>query len=285
VAGVVTAAAGLTGVTYGFTAWTSRGPRSPEVLAALAVGIAGLFAFVRTERRARNPMLPLEVFSSRTFAAANLATFVIYAALGGVIFLQVLELQVVAGFAPLAAGTSLLPVTVLMLLFSARAGALSQRIGPRLPMTLGCVVCSAGLLLLARTGPHASYMRTVLPALLVLGAGLSLTVTPLTATALGSLDERHAGIASGVNNAVARAGGLLAVAVLPLAAGLGGGNLTDPRALDPAFHRAMMECAVLLLAGAAVSFVFMPGAPSQRATPPRPPAGPAPRPVLARPHS
>jgi EmrB/QacA subfamily drug resistance transporter len=256
--GVVTAAAGLAGLTHGFTAWTARGPTSPEVLAALAVGIGGLVAFVLVERRARSPMLPLSVFSSRTFTAANLATFAIYAALGGVIFLLVLQLQVVAGFAPLAAGTSILPVTVLMLAFSARAGALSQRIGPRIPLTVGPVLCAGGLLLLARIGPHASYPRMVLPGVLVLGAGLSLTVAPLTATVLGSLEERYAGIASGVNNAVARAAGLLAVAVLPLAAGLGRGNLTDPRALDPVFGHAMVECAALLLAGAILSFTLIP---------------------------
>lgn len=263
--GVVAAAGGLAGLTYGFTAWTAHGPRSPEVLAALGLGVAGLAGFLLTERRTRNPMLPLEVFASRTFAAANLATFAIYAALGGVIFLVVLELQVVAGFAPLAAGTSLLPITVLMLLFSARAGALSQRIGPRALMTAGPVVCSAALLLLARIGPHASYLRTVLPAVLLLGAGLSLTVAPLTATVLGALDDRHAGIASAVNNAVARAAGLLAVAVLPLAAGLGRGNLTDPRALAPSFQRAMILCAALMLAAAAISFAFIPGRPGRTA--------------------
>jgi EmrB/QacA subfamily drug resistance transporter len=275
--GVITAAVGLAGLTYGFTAWTAHGPTSPEVLAALAVGVGGLAAFVLAERRAKSPMLPLSVFSSRTFTAANLATFAIYAALGGVLFLVVLQLQVVAGFAPLAAGTAILPVTVLMLVFSARAGALSQRIGPRLPMSLGPVICAAGLLLLARIGPQASYSRVVLPGVLVLGAGLSLTVAPLTATVLGSLEQRHAGIASGVNNAVARAAGLLAVAVLPLAAGLGRGNLTDPGALDPVFRRAMHECAALLAGGALVSFTLIPARAGGRA-----PGGAVPGPSAAR---
>jgi hypothetical protein len=125
-------------------------------------------------------------------------------------------------------------------------------------MTVGPVLCAGALLLLARVGPHASYVQVVLPGVLVLGAGLSLTVAPLTATVLGSLEERHAGIASGVNNAVARAAGLLAVAVLPLAAGLGRGNLTDPRALDPMFGHAMVECAALLLLGAILSFTLIP---------------------------
>lgn len=241
-------------------------------MAALAVGVAGLLAFVAAERRAEGPMLPLEVFRSRTFTATNAVTFAVYAALGGVLFLVVLDLQVVAGFAPLAAGTAMLPITALMLLLSARAGALAQRIGPRVPMTLGPVGCAAAFVLLARVGPHASYLRDVLPAVLLQGLGLSLTVAPLTATVLGALDDRYAGVASGVNNAVARAAGLLAVAVLPLAAGLGHGSLTDPRALEPVYRRAMLLCAGLLLAGAGIAFAFVPGRRTAEA-PGRPPHG------------
>jgi hypothetical protein len=258
VVGVVTGAVGLAGLTYGFTAWAGLGPTSPVVIAALAVGLVGMAGFVLTERRTRYPMLPLEVFASRAFTAANLVTFAVYAALGGVFFLVVLNLQVVAGFAPLAAGIALLPVTILMLLLSARAGALAQRIGPRVPMTAGPIVCAVALLLLSRIGPHASYLRTVLPAVVILGIGLSLTVAPLTATALGSVHERHAGIASGVNNAVARAASLLAVAVLPLAAGLGTGSLTDPATLAPAYRMAMLLCAGLLVIGAAIAAIAIP---------------------------
>ncbi|MFL5261103.1 MAG: DHA2 family efflux MFS transporter permease subunit [Anaeromyxobacteraceae bacterium] len=261
VLGVVTAALGLAGLTYGFTAWPALGPTAPVVLAALALGVAGVLGFVLAERRSAHPMLPLEVFASRAFTAANLVTFAVYAALGGVLFLVVLNLQVVAGFSPLAAGTALLPLTLLMLLLSARAGALAQRIGPRLPMTIGPLVCAGALLLFARVAAGASYARHVLPPVLVLGLGLALTVAPLTATALGALDDRHAGIASGVNNAVARAAGLLAVAVLPLAAGLGRGNLTDPAALAPAYRTAMLLCAGLLLAGSAIAFAGIPAKP------------------------
>jgi hypothetical protein len=203
----------------------------------------------------------------------NLVTFAVYAALGGVFFLLVLELQVVAGFTPLAAGAALLPATGVMLLLSARAGDLAQRIGPGGPMTVGPVFGACALVLLARTGPHASYPLTVLPGVLLLGLGLSLTVAPLTAVALGALEERHAGIASGVNNAVARAAGLLAVAVLPLAAGLGRGNLTDPVALAPAFRTAMLLCAGLLLCAAGLAYRTMP---RPARLPPGPP--PAPRP-------
>jgi EmrB/QacA subfamily drug resistance transporter len=258
VPGVITAAAALAGITYGFTAWTVKGGGSAEVLAALAIGLASLVAFVLVERSAKHPMLPLGVFRSPAFTAANLVTFAVYAALGGVFFLVVLNLQVVAGYSAPAAGTALLPVTLLMLLLSARSGALAGRIGPRTPMTLGPLVCAGALALLSRVGAHAPYATEVLPAAIVLGLGLSLTVAPLTATALGSLEERHAGIASGVNNAVARAAGLLAVAILPLAAGLGAGSLTDPVSLAPAYHNAMLICAGLLLVGSVTAFVAVP---------------------------
>jgi MFS family permease len=146
-----------------------------------------------------------------------------------------------------------------MLLLSARMGALAERIGPRIPMTAGPLIMAAGLLWLSRIGPHASYLTDVLPPVIVQGLGLSVTVAPLTATALGSVDDRHAGIASGVNNAVARAAGLLAVAVLPLAAGLGTGLLTDPVALAPTYRNAMLISAVLLVVGAVISVIGIPG--------------------------
>jgi EmrB/QacA subfamily drug resistance transporter len=273
VLGVLTGAAGLAGLTYGFTAWPAFGGTSPIVLGALAVGLAGMAGFVLAERRSRHPMLPLDVFASRAFTAANLVTFAVYAALGGVFFLVVLNLQVVAHFTPLDAGLALLPITALMLLLSARAGALAQRIGPRIPMTVGTVTCAGALVLFSRIGVNTSYVRDVLPAAVILGLGLSLTVAPLTATALGSVDERHAGVASGVNNAVARAAGLLAVAVLPLAAGLGTGSLTNPAALAPAYRTAMLLCSGLLLVGAAIAFTAIP---ARLATPdrPEPPARP-----------
>ena len=256
--GVVTAATGLAGLTYGFTAWSAMGPGSASVLVALGFGVAGLVGFVLVERNARHPMLPLDVFRSRTFSAANLATFTVYAAMGGVFFLVVLNLQVVARYSALAAGTSLLPMTLLMLLLSARSGALAQKIGPRIPMTIGPLLCAAGLLLFSRIGAHAAYLRDVLPAVVVLGLGTSLNVAPLTATALGALDESRAGIASGVNNAVARAAGLLAVAVLPLAAGLGTGSLTDPVALGPVYRTSMYICAGLMALGSVIAVVAIP---------------------------
>ena len=256
--GVLTAAAGLAGLTYGFTAWPARGGGSPIVVGALLVGVCGLVGFVVTEQRSAQPMLPLNLFNSRAFSAVNLVTFAVYAAMGGVLFLVVLNLQVVVHFSALAAGTSMLPFTVLMLLLSARAGALAQRIGPRIPMTVGPVLAALALVLFSRIGAHSTYPRSVLPAVLLMGLGMATTVAPLTATALGAVDERHAGIASGVNNAVARAAGLLAVAVLPLAAGLGGGSLTNAADLGPMYHRAALICAAMLVLGAVIAFVAVP---------------------------
>jgi len=257
-AGVLTGAAGLGGLTYGFTAWPSHGPGSPAVLLSLLVGVAGLTAFVLIERRSPHPMLPLTIFHSPAFTGANLVTFLVYAANGGVFFLVVVNLQVVAGFSPLTSGIALLPVTVLMLLLSARAGALAQRIGPRIPMTVGPMICAAALVLMSRIGAHASYWTEVLPAVIVFGLGLSLLVAPLTATALGSVDDAYAGIASGVNNAVARAAGLLAVAVLPLAAGLGSGNLTNAGQLHPVYRNTMLISASLMVVGGVVAYFLIP---------------------------
>ncbi len=254
VPGAVLGALGLGGLTYGLTEWPNRGATDPLVLVALVVGVVGLVGFVIGERRSTHPMLPLDVFASRQFTAANVVTFVVYGAIGVVFFLLVLTLQVVAGFSPIAAGLALAPVTVLMLLFSARAGALAQRIGPRIPMTLGPLVCAVGLLLFTRIGPGSTYLADVLPAAIVFGLGLSLTVAPLTATVLAAAEVRHAGVASGVNNAVARVAALLAVAALPLLTGLSGDQYTDPVALDEAFGMSMLISAGLLVAGGLLAF-------------------------------
>jgi MFS family permease len=194
-------------------------------------------------------MLPLGIFRSTQFSAANAVTFVVYGAFGGVLFLLILQLQIVAGFTPIVAGTALLPVTVIMLLFSARSGALAARIGPRLQMSLGPAIVAVGLLLMLRIGAGASYVADVLPAVIVLGAGLATMVAPLTSTALAAVDDEHAGIASGVNNAVARAAGLIAVAVLPAVAGLTGNVYSDPPAFAHGFRIAIGISATLLFLG------------------------------------
>ena len=253
VPGAGLAAAGLGALTYGLAAWSGRGAGSLEVWTGLGVGLVGLAAFVLREQAAGAPMLPLDVFAAPRFGATNLVTFVVYAALGGVFFWLVVTLQVVAGWSALTAGLSLLPVTVLMLLFSPRAGALGDRLGPRIPMTLGPLVGAVGVALLARVGTHASYLTDVLVPVILLGLGLTLTVTPLTATVLGAVENGRAGLASGVNNAVARTGGLLLVAVLPALTGLGAGGFGDPAALQPAFRTAMLICTGLLALGGVIA--------------------------------
>jgi MFS family permease len=144
-----------------------------------------------------------------------------------------------------------------MLVFSARAGALAQRIGPRLPMTLGPAVVAIGMLLMIRITPGASYAPAVLPAVLVFSAGLALTVAPLTATVLAAADSRHSGVASGVNNAVARVGGLLAVAAVPLVAGINPAHDVAAKTLVSGFHTTMMASAGLLAIGAVIAYAFI----------------------------
>ena len=258
VAGAVLGAVGLAGTTYALVRLGDGRPAARTVVAGV-LGVAGLVAFVLVERRSSHPMLPVDVFASRQFTAANLVTSAVYAALGGVFFLLVLHLQVVAGFAPLPAGLALLPVTACMLLLSARAGALAQRTGPRLPMTAGPLVCATGLLLMLRIGPHAAYATRVLPAVLVFGLGLSLTVAPLTAAVLAAAPARHAGVASGVNNAVARTAQLLAVAALPVVAGISGDDYRDAGAFGHGFRVAMAVSAGLLVLGALLSALTISG--------------------------
>ncbi|SFL45671.1 MFS transporter [Geodermatophilus ruber] len=255
VPGTVLAAVGLGGLTYGLTAW-QEGQRG-VVAATLALGVVALGAFLAVERRSPAPMLPLHLFRSTTFSAVNAMTFLVYAALGGVFFFVVVQLQVVSGFPPLEAGLALLPVTLLMLVLSARVGALSNRIGPRLPMALGPLLCALALVGLSRIGAGADYLTDVLPPVALLGLGLSLTVAPLTATVLAAVEDRYAGVASGINNAVARTGGLLAVAVLPLVSGVGA-ELTDPATLAPAYRTSMLICAALMAVGGLLALAAVP---------------------------
>jgi EmrB/QacA subfamily drug resistance transporter len=269
VTGTVFAVLGLGALTYGLTGLGEHGA-APDLLVAVVLGVVALVAFVLVERRSPHPLVPPELFRNATFSAANAVTLLIYGALGVVFLLLVLQLQTVAGFSPLAAGTALLPVTAVMLAFSARAGALAGRIGPRLPLTFGPLVAAAGLLLLLRVDATTSWLLDVLPAVLVFGAGLALTVAPLTATVLDAAPDRFAGAASGVNNAVARAAGLLAVAVIPGLAGIRGADYTDPAAFDAGFRTAMMISAGLLVVAALLAFALV-----RRAQPAPVPARPA----------
>lgn len=252
-AGAALAAAGLAGLTYALIG--AGGGWDTGVIMVGVLGLAALTGFVAVERRGRTPMLPLEVFGFRQFSAANLVTLVVYAGLGALFFLLVVQLQVVAGFDALTAGSALLPITIIMLLLSGSAGQLAERIGPRGPMTLGPFLAGVGTVLLLRVGPNTSYAADVLPAVVIIGLGLALTVAPLTATVLAAAADRHAGVASGVNNAVARAGGLLAVAALPVLVGLTGDDYADPATFDAGFGRAMIICAVLFFAGGVLSWL------------------------------
>jgi EmrB/QacA subfamily drug resistance transporter len=248
VGGAVLGALGLAAITYALIALGEEG-RSGVAAVTGAAGVVLLVAFVLLERRLREPLLPPDIFASRQFTAVNLVTFVVYAALSGFLLLFVVHLQVVAGYSPLASGVALVPFTLLMATLSSRSGAYAARRGPRLQLTAGPLLMAAALLPLSRVGPGASYLVDVLPGVLLFGLGLTVMVAPLTTTVLAAAPDRHAGLASGVNNAVARTAGLLAVAVVPVAAGIGGTDYQDAERFAPGFATASYLIAGLLLLG------------------------------------
>lgn len=254
IAGAVLGATALGGVTYALISAGEGGAGAPEITAG-ALGVACLAGFVVRERASSHPMLPPAVFSSSQFTAANAVTVAVYAALGAVFFLLVVYLQVVLGYSALQAGAASLPITVLMLALSSRSGQLAQRIGPRLQMSVGPLVMAAGLALMMRIGAGDSYLGAVLPPIVVLGFGLSVTVAPLTTAALASAAERYAGVASGVNNTIARTAQLGAVAVIPLAAGITGDIYAQPQAFAEGFRVAMLITAGLAAAGGLLALV------------------------------
>lgn len=239
----------LAGLTYGLIDGPGHGWTSPLVLVALIGAAVAGPVFLLVEHVRANPMLPLGVFRTRQFSGANAVTFIVYGALGGAFFLLPVELQIVVHYSPLESGLALLPVTVIMLIFSARSGQLATRIGPRLQMSAGPFVVGAGLLLLVRATHQGNYLVEVLPAVLVFGIGLAITVAPLTATAMASAPAEHAGVASAVNNVVARAAGLLAVAILPLLAGITGAAALEPHRLAAGFKTAVIIAGLTCAAG------------------------------------
>lgn len=245
----------LAGLTYGLTEGAAFGWGSSVTVAAFGLGAVLLVTFGLVERARADPLLPLGLFRARQFSGANAVTFAVYGALGGALFLVPIDLQQVLRYTPLAAGLSLLPITVLMLLFSARSGALAARLGPRLQMSVGPIFVGVGLVLLARVSPGGDYVRDVLPAVGVLGLGLAVTVAPLTAAVLAAAPERHSGVASAVNNDVARAAALIAVAVLPSAAGLTGHSYLHPAVLTSGFHRAVLIAAAACWLGSLLAVV------------------------------
>jgi EmrB/QacA subfamily drug resistance transporter len=244
--------AALLGFVYGLIEAPDLGWTSPPTLTALVGGAVGLGLFLAHELRTAGPMLPLGLFRSMQFSATNVVTFVVYGALGGAMFLLPVQLQQVSGYSPTKAGTALVPVTVVMLLLSSYSGALASRIGPRLQMSAGPLVIAASFLLLGGVGTGASYATELLPGVLVFGLGLAIIVAPLTAVALSSAGN-HAGIASAVNNDVARTAGLIAVAVLPAAAGLTGSAYLHPATFDAGYQKAMLIAAAVCATGGLVA--------------------------------
>ena len=248
--GAVLASLALGGTTYALIEWGGT-----AAVVAAVVAVAAAAAFVLVESHEAEPMLELGLFGDRTFSASNAMTFLVYGALGAMGFFVTLQLQTVVGYGALAAGVAFLPMTVAMLLLASAGGRLATRIGPRLPMTVGPVVMGAATLLLRRVDEGSGYWLDVFPGAALFGLGLSVMVAPLTATVLAAAPDEHAGIASGVNNAVARSGTLIAVAALPVAVGLGGGEYDDAAVFAPAYGSAMLVCAVLLVAGGLLSWL------------------------------
>lgn len=250
IAGAVLMTLGLTGVVFALI--EGPGHQWPTVAVVCAVlGLVALAAFVFVESRAESPLLPLGLFRSRQFVGANLTTLLIYAGLNGALFLVALQLQQSLGYSALQAGAAMVPSTIIMLFGSPVSGRLAAMTGPRLPMTIGPVVAGVGLALMARIVPGAHYLTNVLPAVIVFGVGMTITVAPLTSAALGAVDDAHAGTASGVNNAVARTAGLLAVALLPAVAGITAGG---DQPLGPGFSTAMIIAAVVCAVGGLVAW-------------------------------
>ena len=251
--GAALAVVGLGASTWALTEAGPRGWTDAAVLGTGAVAVGAMAAFVRRMLHTHDPLVPPVLFRNRTFTVVNLATVLLYGALGVSFFLVAYQLQVGAGWSALRAGTALLPATVLMLLLSAASGSLAQRIGPRLQLTVGPLLAGVGLLLLARIGPEASWAADVLPGAIMFGLGLVTFVAPLTATVMAAVDPDHVSVASGVNNAVARAASLAALAVIPVISGLsvatGAAQTTD------SFRLALVITALVAAAAGPLAFI------------------------------
>ncbi len=253
--GAVVVSAGLAGVVYALIDGPSNGWSVPTVVAAI-VGTLLLLGFPFLELRVQAPMVPLRIFASQQFSGANLTTFAVYAALSVTTFLLILHLQQDLGYSALAAGTSFLPAGLLLIAFSSRAGALAQRVGPRLPMTgarssprWGC--CSS-----PGSATGTAYPTAILPGVVVFGVGLTLTVAPLTAAVMAAVDAHHFGVGSAINNATARIGGLLAVAVVPALAGLTSASAhLAGVSLNDGFTSSMRIGAGMLVAGGLIALL------------------------------
>lgn len=255
ITGGITAALGLGGIVFALIEGPARGWDRPLVLIAGSAGLVAITAFAVIEARSAHPMMPFGIFRSRQFSGANGATLLVYAALSAALFLIVIQLQKILGYSALEAGAALLPITLLLLILSPTAGKVAQRWGPRWPMTLGPLLAGAGLAALRNAGEGSHYISDLLPGIVIFGLGLSATVAPLTTAVLTAIERRHAGLASGINNAVARVAGLLAVVLIPLAAGISGIDDIGGKAFSEGFGKAMLISAALCAAGAATSFL------------------------------
>jgi EmrB/QacA subfamily drug resistance transporter len=268
--GALAGAAALAAIAYAIIVLPSGGIRSPRFAAAAVLALLSSAAFVVTERRASHPMLPPAIFRPAQFRAANAVTFVINGALGGFAFVFIPALEIVAGYSPVVAGSALVPVTVVTLLLSGASGRLAQRIGPRTPLVAGCLLCTVASMLAVRIGSHAGYWTVVLPVALLFGLGLASLLPPLTASAMNSAPDSLAGLASGVNNAVARVAGLLWIAALPPITGLTGAAYTDPMQFRSSFAQISWICAAAFTCAAVLAATFITG--PGRPTPVRRPA-------------
>jgi EmrB/QacA subfamily drug resistance transporter len=252
--GSVLVALGLAGVTYALVEAGGGGLLDPGVAAAGLAGCLLLVGFILFERRTAEPMLPLTIFRSRQFSGANAATVANYLAIGAVFFFLSLQLQDVLGYSALAAGAASFPATLIMLLFSPQAGKFGERIGPRIPMTVGPLVLAVGTAMLSGVDRGDAYLASVLPGVVVFGVGMTIFVAPLTAAVLAALPDERAGIASAVNNAAARLAQLLASAVLPVAAGLSASTAVAPGTFSDGYSRAMLIAAAVAACGGLVSW-------------------------------
>ena len=248
--GSIAAAGGLAGLVYMLIEGPGKGFTSPSILTAGIIGGIMLIAFVVIERRTKVPMIPGRIFRSKQFTGANLTTALVYAGLYGVSFFVTLQLQVRLGYSPLESGFATIPITVLLLVLSPYAGRISMRWGPRLPMTIGPIVIGIGNYMMGGIRPGDHYLSGVFPSQVVFGLGLSLMVAPLTAAMLAAVEKRHMGVGSAINNAVARVGGLLAIALLPALVGAHAGEAPT----NNQYGHALLIAAAWALAGGVIAF-------------------------------
>jgi EmrB/QacA subfamily drug resistance transporter len=257
--GALSGVAALAAITYAIIVLPGGGIRSPGFAAAAVLALLSSATFVVTERRGSHPMLPPAIFRPAQFRTANAVTFVVNGALGGFAFVFIPGLEIIAGYSPVVAGSALVPVTVVTLLLSGASGRLAQRIGPRPPLVAGCLLCTVASMLAVRIGPHVSYWTVVLPVAVLFGLGLASLLPPLTASAMSSAPDSLAGLASGVNNAVARVAGLLWIAALPPITGLTGAAYTDPAKFRSSFAQISWICAAAFACAAVLAATFITG--------------------------